>query len=339
MRFDAYHPAINLIFFATVVAAAVAFNHPVFLAVGYVCAFAYSVKLNGARAVVFNLVVLVLVALWAAAFSAYTHFGVTTLAINFIGNRITLESVVMGVVTGIQGATVLMWLSCVHAVVSADKVAYLLGRVSPHLSLFVSIVVRMVPRIKDRAGRMNLARHAVGRGSRQGGLLVRARNTVTLASTVITWLTESLVTTSDSMRSRGYLLRGRTAYSLYRFNARDRSVVIALFCFLAVMVAGLLLDQTTILYDPEIVMNRVTPLSAVFYAAYAAFCLTPLALQVAGEVNFARARRAVGGAGAREAGRAEAAAGAGDEGCAEAEGGRAGAQVASLSLRLRKGGR
>ena len=55
MRFDSYHPAINLIYFVSAIGLALSFNHPVFVAVSYVCAFAYSVKLNGKKALIFNL--------------------------------------------------------------------------------------------------------------------------------------------------------------------------------------------------------------------------------------------------------------------------------------------
>jgi len=41
MRFDSYHPAINFIFFGVVITAAIAFNQPVFLAIGYICSFLY----------------------------------------------------------------------------------------------------------------------------------------------------------------------------------------------------------------------------------------------------------------------------------------------------------
>ena len=47
MRFDSYHPAINLFFFAAVIAGTVLFNHPVFLGLSFFCSFAYAVKLRG----------------------------------------------------------------------------------------------------------------------------------------------------------------------------------------------------------------------------------------------------------------------------------------------------
>ena len=64
MRFDSYHPAINLIFFASVITATVRFLHPVFVALSLVCSFVYSVKLCGRRAFFGNLALLLLAAAW-----------------------------------------------------------------------------------------------------------------------------------------------------------------------------------------------------------------------------------------------------------------------------------
>ena len=127
MRFDSYHPVINLIYFAAAIVCTIWFHHPVFLGISYVCAFVYSVKLNGKRAVIFNLCLIPLIFLYAAWYSYYNHFGVTNLRQNFIGNQITLESVVYGIVRGTTVAAVIMFFSCVFAVVSSDKVVYLSG--------------------------------------------------------------------------------------------------------------------------------------------------------------------------------------------------------------------
>ena len=89
MGFEACHPAVNFIFFAAAIYGAVSFKHPVFLAIAYVCAFAYSVKRRGKRAVIFDLCLLPLILAFALYYSSYHHFGVTILKKNFIGNNIT----------------------------------------------------------------------------------------------------------------------------------------------------------------------------------------------------------------------------------------------------------
>lgn len=290
MGFEACHPAVNFIFFAAVLYGSVTFQHPIFLAIAFACAFAYSVRRRGKRAVILNLCMVPLIAAFALYYSGYHHFGVTVLKQNFLGNNMTLESLVYGLVIGLRAGIVCMWLESLFCVVSADKVVYLFGRVSPRLSLFLTILLRLIPRTGAEARKINLAQQGIGRGAGQGNLFRRLRNCLRIFSMLITWLISALALESGSMRSRGSLLRGRTAFSIYRFDNRDRAFVVTLFLFLTVTMTAVLLNQTTILYDPRLLMSPVTARSWIFYAGYAGLCLMPLALEIWTEYRFRGAR-------------------------------------------------
>ena len=90
MGFERCHPAVNFIYFSAVMTGTLLFQHPVFLAISFLCAFAYSVKRSGGRSAVFNIALLPLVAAFALYYSSYHHFGVTVLRQNLIGNNMTL---------------------------------------------------------------------------------------------------------------------------------------------------------------------------------------------------------------------------------------------------------
>ena len=280
MGFEKSHPAVNFIFFFAVIAGTILFQHPVFLLISFACAYLYSVKRNGWKAVAFNSLLLPLAAAFALYYSSYNHFGITVLQQNMIGNNITLESLVYGFVLGITVAGVLIWFSCVFSIFTTDKVVYLFGKLSPRLSLFLAILLRMVPRIKKEAKRINTAQRGIGRGVNQGNLFRRIHNGIRIFSMLITWTIDSLTVASESMRSRGSSLRGRTAFSIYRFDNRDRAFVVSLFLCLTVTLMAMILKQTNALYDPRIVMPSVTAGSYVLYACYAVFCLMPLGLEL-----------------------------------------------------------
>lgn len=233
MGFERCHPAVNLIYFAAVIAGTVAFQHPVFLSISFLCACAYSIRRNRGKAAFFDMLLIPCAAAFALYYSSYHHFGVTVLQQNFVGNNMTLESLVYGLVLGISVAGVCIWMSCVYSVFSTDKMVYLFGRVSPRLSLFLAILLRMVPRIKKEAKKINMAQQGIGRGIHQGNLWQRMRNGIRILSMLITWTIDSLMTASDAMRSRGSSLRGRTAFSIYRFDNRDRAYVIGMFLYSA----------------------------------------------------------------------------------------------------------
>ncbi|MBP3673052.1 MAG: energy-coupling factor transporter transmembrane protein EcfT [Oscillospiraceae bacterium] len=290
MGFERCHPAVNLIYFAAVLVGMITFQHPVFLAISFLCAFAYSVKRNGWKAVIFNACLLPLIVAFALYYSSYTHFGMTVLRQNFVGNNMTLESLVYGLVLGIIGAGVCIWFSCVFSVFTTDKVVYLFGKVSPRLSLFLAILLRMVPRIKKEAKRINMAQQGIGRGVNQGTIWQRIRNGIRIFSMLITWTIDSLTVASESMQSRGSALRGRKAFSIYRFDNRDRAYVIGLFLCLTLAMMAVLLKQTDMVYDPRILWKPVNP---VFCIGYAVLCLMPLSLELWTEYRFRKARKSV----------------------------------------------
>ena len=290
MGFEACHPAVNFIFFASVIHGAVTFKHPVFLLIAYLCAFAYSVKRCGKRAVILNLCLLPLILAFALYYSSYHHFGVTVLRKNFVDNNMTLESLVYGLVIGMRFATVCMWLEAMFQVVSSDKVVYLFGKISPLLSLFLTILLRLIPRIGQEVRRINLAQKGIGRGSNQGNVFQRFGHSLPIFSMLITWIISALALESDSMRSRGSLLWGRTAFSIYRFDNRDRAFVIGLFACITLTVMGVILGASKMWYNPRIIWRPLNGIGVVTAIGYLALCMMPMGLELWTEYRFAQER-------------------------------------------------
>ena len=248
-------------------------------------------KRCGKRAVIFSLCLLPLILAFALYYSSYHHFGVTVLRQNFIGNNLTVESFVYGLVIGLRFATLCMWLEAIFRVVTSDKVVYLFGRVSPRLSLFLTILLRFIPRVGREARKINLAQKGIGRGSNQGNVFQRFINCLRIFSMLITWMISALALESDSMRSRGSLLRGRTAFSIYRFDNRDRAFVITLFTCITLTVMGVILGASKMWYNPRIIWRPLNGIGMTAAIGYLALCLLPLGLELWTEYRFNKARR------------------------------------------------
>jgi energy-coupling factor transport system permease protein len=88
------------------------------------------------------------------------------------------------------------------------------------------------------------------------------------------------------MKCRGYSLKGRTAFSIYRFDNRDRSFVVSIFLLLTLVGVGWLLNQTDMYYDPQLIINKITAVSYIFYISYAILLLLPMILQISGEWKY-----------------------------------------------------
>ncbi len=278
MDFAQCHPAVNLIYFAAMFAGTIAFRQPVFLGISLLCAYVYSVKRTGGA--LRKLLLFFLILLICGYYGSFHHFGVTVLWHNSIGNPVTLEALVYGLTLGVTAVSCILWLDCLFSDFTTDKVVYLLGRVSPRLALLLSAALRMLPRLHRQAKKISLSRKGMGKK------LPFFRGWVPVLSALITWLPEALIMLSQSMQSRGSLLSGRTAFSIYRFDNRDRAFVISLFACVSVTVMGSLLGQTAMSFDPRLQMTPITPKSAVFYAAYALLCLMPLGMELMMDARF-----------------------------------------------------
>lgn len=269
------HPLLGLLYFAAVLSGTLLLRQPVFLALSLLCALLRLLRLRGRRGLRAAAVLLALALLYALWYGLYHHFGLTVLWQNAIGNSVTLEALACGLHRGLTAAALLLWLLCLHDLSSSDRVVWLFGRLSPRLSLFLSILLATLPRLRDRARRLRVARRCL-RG-RPGSLLSRCRETLACWAALLSWLAEDFIARADAMRARGYTLPGRSAFSLYRFTDRDRCLLLALWACICVLLWGHLLGQTALCFDPQIVYLPITPLSALFYAAWTALCLLPSA--------------------------------------------------------------
>ncbi|MCM1084242.1 MAG: energy-coupling factor transporter transmembrane protein EcfT [Clostridium sp.] len=291
MKFENYHPGINFIYFLFSMTFILWFNHPVYVVIAFLSSFAYSIKLNGKREVIFNFILILFVVIYCLWYSYYNHFGITNIRKNFIGNNITAEALFYGLVRGMTIAAFIMNFACLLAVFSTDKVIYLAGRLFPRLSLFISIFLRSFSRIRERNAAVTMSRKGIGMGKGQGTIIGGIRNRLRILSIVITWTLEDYMESSMSMKCRGYTLKHRTSFSIYRFDNRDRSLVIMLFIGITLTLMAVMLNQTTILYDPEIIMYRPKGWSYLFYLSYACFLLLPMGIEIVNAIKYEKMYR------------------------------------------------
>ena len=277
--FSSFHPIINFLYFSLVLVFSMFFMHPVSLMISLVCALIYAINLNGRKAVRFSLRMMLPMMLIAAVVNpAFNHEGVTILTYLPSGNPLTLESILYGIAAAMMLASVITWFSCYNTIMTSDKFVYLFGRIIPALSLVLSMTLRFVPKFKAQLHVVSEAQRCVGRDVSDGTMLQRLKNAFTILSIMVTWCLENAIETADSMKSRGYGLPGRTAFSIYRFDDRDKTVLIWL-CFCGFyIISGWMVGGLQWQYCPTIrgTLTGVFPIS--FQLVYLALCLTPVIL-------------------------------------------------------------
>jgi len=162
--FSSYHPIVNMLYFAFIIAFGMIFMHPVCLIISFVCAFSYSFYIKGKKAWKFNLAFILPVLILTAVINpVFNHQGMTILAYLPSGNPLILESVVYGGAAAFMLASVILWFSCYNAVMTSDKFVYLFGRIIPALSLILSMALRFVPRFTAQIKIISNAQKCVGR--------------------------------------------------------------------------------------------------------------------------------------------------------------------------------
>ena len=278
--FGRYHPAVNMLYFLLVMVYSVLYLHPVCLAISLVCAFIYSVRLNGGRALRFNLLCLLpMLVVCALMNPMFNHEGATILFYLPNDNPVTAESIWYGLASATMLVTAICWFSCYNAVMTTDKFIYLFGRAIPGLSLVLSMALRQIPRFKAQARIVASAQRGVGRDISTGNWLQRARQGARIFSMVVTWALENGVETADSMRSRGYGLRGRTAYALFPWTHRDtRALATILLCGVYVLV-GQITGGLYYRYFPTFRWGQFDGYSVSVFVAFGVLCAVPLLVE------------------------------------------------------------
>ena len=291
--FLACHPAVNLLYFVLVLTFSMFFLHPLCLAVSLCAALWCAAQLNGGTAVRRPALWLAPTALLAALVNlAFNHQGATILAYLPSGNPLTLESIAYGfavssIASWLGGgiSKFFSWLlgginTVLSKLVEASRIFwdlldaiwdFLMGFKDSLLSLF-SAWFPWIP------AEVTAARRGMGLYAEKGRLQ-KLKSAVTVFSVMVTWSLENAVETADSMKSRGYGLRGRTSFSIFRFDERDRMLTLWLCISGGYVIAGWIAGGLYWQYYPMLLGAPVRPITVSFQAVYLLLCLTPVLLQ------------------------------------------------------------
>jgi energy-coupling factor transport system permease protein len=278
--FSTYHPIINFGFFAAVIGTGIFLQHPVFITIAVIASLTYALMLGGKGTLKFALCfVLPMIIVFAIVNPLMNPRGSTVLFYTKY-SQVTMEALIYGIIAGFMLATVLLWFSCYNKVMTSDKFVYLFGRIMPAISLIFSMVMRFVPNFKTQIQKISDAQKCIGRDVSNGTKKEKARHGMKILNIMFTWALENAIDSADSMRSRGYGLKNRSAFSIYRFDARDTLAAIFLAAMTVIVLAGAACGKCFIAFYPEIVMAEFDIWTMIVYIAYVLLCFFPIAVEV-----------------------------------------------------------
>lgn len=284
MKWDSFtelHPAVTGLYFAVVIGITMCVPAPGLLAVSFVSAAAYLLRLKGRRGGRMILLGVLPAAIAAALINAaFNHEGATILCYLPDGNPLTLESVLYGLNASVMLAAAALWFGCVTAVMTSEKIVCIFGKVLPSLGLLISMMLRFLPRFTEMLRETGEARRGLGvtDRDRKGGKTTKLRDAVGNMSAVFGRALENSADTADSMRARGWGLPGRGSFYPKRFTERDRGAAAFIaFCGFSV-VSGALAGGFGFRFYPTIKASERGPLTVFFLAMFAALGFMPTVL-------------------------------------------------------------
>ena len=280
-EFKTYHPIVNFTYFLFVIGFSCFFMHPVCLCISLVSGFTYSVMLKGKKAIKTNLIyMLPMLIIMALINPAFNHEGVTVIQYLPSGNPLTLESVIYGVCASVMIISVICHFSCYNEVMTSDKFIYLFGRIIPAMSLIISMTLRFVPRFFNQLKIVSNAQRCMGRDISNGSVLNRAKHGLRILSIMTIWSLENAIETSDSMKSRGYGLPGRTAFSVFVFDKRDKKTLIYIFVSGIYTLIGSIVGEIDFSFFPSVKAAEVSPVSISVFTSYLLLCMCPVIIEI-----------------------------------------------------------
>ena len=280
-EFKTYHPIVNFVYFVFVIGFSCFFMHPAALCISLVSGFTYSVMLKGRMAIKTNLIyMLPMIIAMALMNPAFNHEGVTIIEYLPDGNPLTLESIIYGFCAAVMIVSVICHFSCYNEVMTSDKFIYLFGKIIPAMSLIISMTLRFVPKFSSQLKVVTNAQRCMGCDVSNGSIIKRAKNGLNILSIMTTWALENAIETADSMKSRGYGIPGRTAFSIFTFDKRDKKAL-ACILFLGIYTfAGNLMGGIYFNFFPSLKMADVSFFNISVLVTYLLLCMCPIIIEI-----------------------------------------------------------
>ena len=273
--FSKMHPVTNFIFFTAVIAFSMFLMHPVCLMLTLICAVVYAVYLSGKKAVLFGLRFLLPTALFLIIINPLlNHRGATIIEYLPWDNPLTLESIIYGFAAAMVICSAAMWFHSLNRVMTSDKLIFLFGRIAPALGMVLSMALRFIPRFAEQFRQTRLAQKQFS--AEKTSLKGRVKSAAAVFSTVISSSMENAIDTSDSMKSRGYGLKGRTSYKRFHFTRDDALAVAVMLADIAALITMLVFGKLEFRFFPSIKGNIWDIYAVLFYILYLMLLLTPI---------------------------------------------------------------
>ncbi len=282
--FSGLHPIALIVFFSVVIGISMFTMNPILsitaIAGGLIFKFMLVKDLSFIKEILCYLIIGLVVTITNPIFS---HNGKTVLF--FVNDTpVTKESIIYGGCAALMLISVLCWFSCFSYVMTSDKIIYLFSGIAPVLGLVISSSLKFVPAMKKKYHEIySVQKNLINENSKNLSKLLLA---VKSFSSLVTWAIEHTADTSSSMSSRGYGLKNRTSFNLFRFRFNDCVIIFfgaASFIYFIFMIRY---ENINFIFYPEIIYPKKNIGYLIFCIIWLSIVLMPAFTEIKGEVKW-----------------------------------------------------
>lgn len=150
----------------------------------------------------------------------WNHRGDTILL--FLNDApITFESLLYGISFSIVIISSVMWFRLMSSFFTCDKLLYVFSKVSPNVSLILTISIRFVDMYIKKFKEIDDSIKGIGY-YKDYSFVDKIKCKTFVFSALVTWALENGIITADSMVARGYGLGKRSSFYIYSFKTFDK---------------------------------------------------------------------------------------------------------------------
>ncbi|NLZ47101.1 MAG: energy-coupling factor transporter transmembrane protein EcfT, partial [Clostridiales bacterium] len=198
---------------------------------------------------------------------------------------VTLEAIIYGLAIGIMIVGTILWFSCFTKIMTSDKIIYIFGKVLPKISLIITMALRFIPRFKKQMKQVGMSQKTLGMFSKES-YFDRIKFKLKVFVAVLGWSIENSVETADSMRSRGYGLKSRTSFSVFKMRSGDVLLLVLTLALTAVVFIAQILVKTSFQFYPKITGIQGSLLSVFSYCAFGFLSILPFILETMEDIKW-----------------------------------------------------
>ncbi len=271
-------------YFLAVTCIAMFCMHPVLLAMALFGALALCLVRRDVRRARTHLLFWGLFSLSALLNPLFSRHGATVLLV--VGDKpISLEALAWGLTSAAAVLSTLYLFASFSAIMQSDKLLYLFGKLSPRISLILSMGLRYVSLFSEQWRRIKQTQTALGL-YKQDNIIDRARGTLRIFWVLLGWALENGIVTAGSMSARGYGTGKRTHFAIFTFSRRDALTLSLTLALLVGTLVPMALGALDFAFYPTLQLHHRGALSWLGYLSYGALVALPIFIETEDAVKW-----------------------------------------------------